>query len=222
MTMGLKSTLWAFVGILIIVPRSVIYPQNKSTRWTAEIKTNLYQNDRKKKKSGEGFEQLMNHDPKHLLWNWSSALAWAGMASSGTGSLVCIDDVTEDRSSRVNSEVSRNILSGQNQPNGAKLIHSTNKRWPKTYSNSNPGVFEGKKVEYSAIAESISWFQPDWAALHLLKTKLKAERLTNKLQLRSAAVKAWKHHKGGNTSLVMSMSSRLKAVIACKGFSTQY
>ncbi len=50
------------------------------------------------------------------------------MASSGTGSLVCIDDVTEDRSSRMNSEVSRNILSTQNQPNGAKLIYSTNKR----------------------------------------------------------------------------------------------
>ncbi len=63
------------MGILIIVPRSVIYPQNKSTRWTAEIKTNLYQNDRKKKKSGEGLEQLMNHDPKHHLLNWSSALA---------------------------------------------------------------------------------------------------------------------------------------------------
>ncbi len=61
-----------------------------------------------------------------------------------------------------------------------------------TQSKSNPGVFEGKKVEYSAMTKSISWSQPDWAAFHLLKTKLKAERPTNKQQMKSAAVKAWK------------------------------
>ncbi len=44
------------------------------------------------------------------------------MASSGTGLLVFIDDVTEDRSSRMNSEVYRDILSAQIQPNAAKLI----------------------------------------------------------------------------------------------------
>ncbi len=42
------------------------------------------------------------------------------MASSSTGLLVFIDDVTEDRSSRKNSEVY--ILSAQIQPNAAKLI----------------------------------------------------------------------------------------------------
>ncbi len=44
------------------------------------------------------------------------------MASSGTGLLVFIDDVTEDRSSQKNSEVYRDILSAQIQSNGAKLI----------------------------------------------------------------------------------------------------
>ncbi len=44
------------------------------------------------------------------------------MASSGTGLLVFIDDVTEDSSSRKNSEVYRDILSAQIQSNGAKLI----------------------------------------------------------------------------------------------------
>ncbi|MEE6496291.1 hypothetical protein FKM82_002289 [Ascaphus truei] len=39
-----------------------------------------------------------------------------------TGSLVFIDDVTEDRSSRMISEVYRDILSAQIQPNSAKLI----------------------------------------------------------------------------------------------------
>ncbi len=40
------------------------------------------------------------------------------MASSGTGLLVFGDDVTEDRSSRIHSEVYRGILSAQIQPNG--------------------------------------------------------------------------------------------------------
>ncbi len=44
------------------------------------------------------------------------------MASSGTGLLVFIDDVTEDRSSRINSEGFKDILSAQIQPNAAKLI----------------------------------------------------------------------------------------------------
>ncbi|MEE6525044.1 hypothetical protein FKM82_024826 [Ascaphus truei] len=49
-------------------------------------------------------------------------MAWACMAYHGTGSLVFIDDVTEDGSSRMNSEVYRDILSAQIQPNSAKLI----------------------------------------------------------------------------------------------------
>ncbi len=44
------------------------------------------------------------------------------MASSGFGLLLFIDDVTEDRSSRMNSEVYRDKLSAQIQSNSAKLI----------------------------------------------------------------------------------------------------
>ena len=40
-------------------------------------------------------------------------MAWECMAASGTGSLVFIDDVTQDRGSRMNSEVFRDILSAQ-------------------------------------------------------------------------------------------------------------
>ncbi len=46
----------------------------------------------------------------------------ACMASSGTGLLVFSDHVTEDRSSRMNYEVYRDILSAQIQSNGAKFI----------------------------------------------------------------------------------------------------
>ncbi len=81
------------------------------------------------------------------------------MASSGTGLLVFSDDVTEDRSSQKNSEVYRYILC----PDSVKCskvdwpaLHSTSGQWPKTYSKSNPGVFKGKKVDYSAMAKSIS------------------------------------------------------------------
>ncbi|MCJ8739407.1 hypothetical protein PDJAM_G00046810 [Pangasius djambal] len=44
------------------------------------------------------------------------------MAANGTGSLVFIDDVTADRSSKMNSEVSRALLSAHIQPNATKLI----------------------------------------------------------------------------------------------------
>ncbi len=51
----------------------------------------------------------------------------------------------------------------------------------------------------------------------LLKTKLKAGRPTNNQQLESAAVKAQQSiTKEETQSLVMFMSSRLKAVIACR------
>lgn len=49
-------------------------------------------------------------------------MALACIASNGTGSLVFIDDVTEDGSSHMNSEVYMNILSAHIQPNSAKMI----------------------------------------------------------------------------------------------------
>lgn len=49
-------------------------------------------------------------------------MAWVCMAARGTGSLVFIVDVTQDRSSRMNSEVYRDIVSVQIQSNAAKLI----------------------------------------------------------------------------------------------------
>lgn len=95
----------------------------KSVLWTDETKINLYQNDWKKKvwrKKGTA------HDPKHttssVKHGGGSVMAWACMASKGTGSLVFIDDITTDKSSRMNSQVCRNILSAQIQPNAAELI----------------------------------------------------------------------------------------------------
>ncbi len=111
-------------------------------------------------------------------------MAWACMASSGTVSLVFIDDVTEDRSSRMNSEVYRDILSAQIQPNAAKLI---GQRFivqmdndPKHTAKATQEFLKTKKVDYSAMAKQYPDLNPIKHAFHLLKTKLKAERPTNK------------------------------------------
>ncbi len=90
-----------------------------------------------------------------------SVMAWACMAASGTGSLVFIDDVTADKSSRMNSEVFRAILSAHIQPNASELIgrrftvQMDNDR-PKAYCKSNQRVFEGKEVDCYAMAKSIT------------------------------------------------------------------
>ncbi len=160
-----------------------------------------------RKKNGEGFEQLMIQ----IMWTmniicetwWSSVMAWACMASSGTGLLVFIDDVTEDRSSQKNSEVYRDILSAQIQSNGAKLIGQhfivKNIRWPKTYSKNNLGVFEGKEVEYSAMAKSISWSQPDWSCISLAEDKTKSRKTHKQTKTKVSCSKGLlKHHRGGN------------------------
>ena len=86
--------------------------------WTDETKINLYQNDGKRRiwrRKGTA------HDPKHTTSSvkdgGGSVMAWACMAANGTGSLVFIDDVTADKSSRMNSEVFQAILSAHIQPN---------------------------------------------------------------------------------------------------------
>ncbi len=59
-------------------------------------------------------------------------------------------------------------------------------------------------------------------AFHLLKTKLKVERPTNKQQLKSAAVKAWQSITKVSADVYeFQRQSEAKAVIACKGFSTK-
>ncbi len=49
----------------------------------------------------------------HLKHSGGNVMAWAFIASSGTGSLIFINDVTNDGSSKINSEIYRNILSWQ-------------------------------------------------------------------------------------------------------------
>uniref|UniRef100_A0A8C4S635 Transposase Tc1-like domain-containing protein n=1 Tax=Erpetoichthys calabaricus TaxID=27687 RepID=A0A8C4S635_ERPCA len=95
----------------------------KNILWTDETKINLYQNDGKKKVwRRRGTAHYPKHTTSSVKHSGGSVMAWVCMAASGTGTLVFIDDVTQDRSSRMNSEVFRDILSAQIQLNAVKLI----------------------------------------------------------------------------------------------------
>ncbi len=117
------------------------------------------------------------------------------MASSGTGLLVFSDDVTEERRSQKNSEVYRDILSAQIQPNAAKLI---GQRFivqmdndPKHTAKATQEFLKVKKWNILQWPSQSPDFNQIEHAFHLLKKKLKADRPTKKQQLKSASVKAW-------------------------------
>ncbi|KAJ7322744.1 hypothetical protein JRQ81_019031 [Phrynocephalus forsythii] len=95
-------------------------------------------------------------------------MAWACVAPNGTGSLVFIDDVTADKSSRMNLELFQPILSAHIQPNASEL---TGRRFtvsmdkdPKHTAKATKEFFKGKK-----------WNVMQWPSQSpdLLKTKLK-------------------------------------------------
>ncbi len=199
--------------------------------WTDETKINLYQSDGKRRvwrRKGTA------HDPKHttssVKHGGGSVMAWACMAASGTGSLVFIDDVTADKSSRMNSEVFRAILSAHIQPNASELI---GRRFtvqmdndPKSFWRERSGLLQWC---CNTVDTLLQWpsqspdLNPIEHAFHLLKTKLKAKCPKNNQELKTVAVEAWQSITRDETQrLVMSMRSRLQTVIDCKGFATKY
>ncbi len=153
-------------------------------------------------------------------------MAWACMAASGTGSCIywwcdCWQKQQDD------SEVfSGNIICSYSAKcfrTHWTALHSADGQWPKAYCKSNQRVFEGKEVDCYAMAKSITDLNPIEHAFHLLKTKLKGKCPKNKQELKTVAVEAWQSITRDETQrLVMSMRSRLQAVIDCKGFATKY
>ncbi len=122
-----------------------------------------------------------------------SVMAWACMAASGTGSLVFIDDVTADKSSRMNSEVFRAILSAHIQPNASELI---GRRFtvqmdndPKHTAKATKEFLKGKKWTVMQWPSQSPDLNPIEHAFHLLKTKLKGKCPKNK-QERAEPVQA--------------------------------
>ncbi len=114
------------------------------------------------------------------------------------------------------------LIFSQMLQNSLTALHSADGQWPKAYCKSNQRVFEGKEVDCYAMAKSITWPDPIEHAFHLLKTKLKGKCPKNKQELKTVAVEAWQSITRDETQrLVMSMRSRLQAVIDCKGFANQ-
>lgn len=78
----------------------------------------------------EGEEWLVRNTTSSVKHGRCSELAWACMAANVTGSLLVIDNVTANRSSRRSSDVYAAILSAQVQPNAAKLmVDALQSRW---------------------------------------------------------------------------------------------
>ncbi len=159
----------------------------------------------------------------HLKHSGGNVMAWAFIASSGTGSLIFINDVTHDGSSKINSEVYRNILSDNLQKDAIKLIgisfimqqDNDPNIVPKQQRSSS-----GQEVEGFRLAKSISTLKP--CRVCILPAKEETEG-SNPPKLKEAAVKAWKSiTKEECKSLVMSMGHRLDAVIESKRFATKY
>ncbi len=171
--------------------------------WTDETKINLYQSDGKRRvwrRKGTA------HDPKHttssVKHGGGSVMAWACMAASGTGSLVFIDDVTADKSSRMNSEVFRAILSAHIQPNASELI---GRRFTVQMDNDpsilqkQPKSFEGKEVDCYAMAKSITWPESDWACISLAEDKTEGKMPQEQAGTETGCSRGLaEHHQGWN------------------------
>uniref|UniRef100_A0A8C5PQS4 Transposase n=1 Tax=Leptobrachium leishanense TaxID=445787 RepID=A0A8C5PQS4_9ANUR len=190
-------------------------------------KINLYQSDGKRRVwRRKGTAQDPKHTTSSVKHGGGSVMAWACMAANGTGSLVFIDDVTADKSSRMNSEVFRAILSAHIQPNAAELI---GRRFtvqmdndPKHTAKATKEFLKGQKWNVLQWPSQSPDLNPIEHAFHLLKTKLKGKCPKNKQELKTVAVEAWQSITRDETQRLMSMRSRLQAVIDCKGFATKY
>lgn len=75
-----------------------------------------------KLKFGERMDVLLIYVSWSVRHNGGNVMVWACMASSAKGSLIFIDDVTHDGSSKMNSEVYRSVLSANLKKDAAKLI----------------------------------------------------------------------------------------------------
>lgn len=105
-------------------------------------------------------------------------MAWPCMAASGTGSLVFTDDVTTDRSSRINSEVYRAILSAHIQVNDGRHFTVQMDIDPKHTVKANQDFLKVKKWDIIQRPNQSPDLSRD--AFQLQKKKTKAERTTNK------------------------------------------
>ncbi len=78
------------------------------------------------------------------------------------------------------------------------VLHSKNGRWPKHTAKATQEL-EVKAVNYSAMAKSISWSQPNWVCISLAEDKTKGRKTHEQTTTQVSSSKDLaKHHKGGN------------------------
>lgn len=165
-----------------------------------------------------GGEKYGDDDLQHTTSsvNHGRVVAWACMAAGGTGSLVFIDD-----------DCWRKELDPQWGVQVHGLCSDSAKFWQTGRTAAfqhilleQPKMFLGQRNgTFYSEAKSTAWSQLNRPGFFggLLKTKLKAESLTNQQHLKAAAVKAWQSISG---DVVTSLGPRLQAV--CKGCSSKY
>lgn len=196
--------------------------------WTDETKINFYQSDGKAKIwRREGTAHNPKNTTSSVKHGGGSIMAWACMAASGTGSLVFIDDVTRDRSSIMNSEVYRDILSRHVRPNATRLVGRQfilqQDNDPKHTANATKQFIKTKKWKLLEWPSQSPDLNPIEHAFYLLKKRMASEFPRNRQELKQTALKAWESISLDYTArLVHSMPRRLEAVIANKGYSTKY
>ena len=168
--------------------------------WTDETKINLYQSDGKAnvwRKKGSA------HDTKHtsssVKHGGGNVMASACMASSGTGSLIFIDDVTHDGSSKMNSEVYRNILSAilkrRCNQTDREILHHAARQQPKTHFQNNQGVHQVKEVEGFRLAKSIFRLKPYWACILPAKEETEGRNPPKQTTTERGCGECLEHHK---------------------------
>ncbi len=113
------------------------------------------------------------------------------------------------------SQMLQNSLDGASQCRWT-MTQSILQKQPKSFWRERSGLLCNGQVNH------LTWIRFEHA-FHLLKTKLKGKYPKNKQELKTVAVEAWQSITRDETQhLVMSMRSRLQAVIDCKGFATKY
>ncbi len=176
---------------------------------------------------GEGKELLMILSIPPHQWSMVVVVSWRGHVWLPVELvLLYFWWCDADKSSRMNSEVFWAILSAHIQPNASELIGrrftvqmdndpSILQKQPKSFWRERSGLLCNGQVNH------LTWIRLSMHFTCWNKTEGKMPK--NKQELKTVAVEAWQSITRDETQrLVMSMRSRLQAVIDCKGFATKY
>ena len=200
----------------------------KKVLWTDETKVNLFQCDGKQKVwRKKNMANNYKHTSATVKHGGGSVMAWACCATSGTGSIVFLDDVLEDGQKTMDSKVYQKILSDNIKQNASKLIGRSfimqADNDPKHTSKATKTFLEKKKWTVLDWPSQSPDLNPIEHLFGILKYKMKEFSPKNKTELKSIVANTWKSIPQTTTeSLINSMPRRLSAVIDNKGYATKY